>query len=112
MVIDSCHSGTVVDLPYQLIDNKAVRINNNKVPANVICISGSRDNQSAMDIEDAGIYYGSMSNSLYKILVHEPRITWKKLIHMLRKDMNKGRIKQDVQLTVSKSYLINSLVRL
>ena len=60
MVIDACHSGTIVDLPYQLIGDNIIKVNDKIVEANVICISGCRDDQVSMDVKDGNICYGAM----------------------------------------------------
>ena len=66
--IDACHSGSVIDLPYQLIDGKITKVNDNQIVGNIICISGCEDKQVSMDVTVGLVSYGDLSDSLQKIL--------------------------------------------
>lgn len=113
IVIDACHSGTMIDLPFQLDGDKVVRINENNIKGNVISISGCRDDQVSMDVRSDKTAYGAMSNCLQKTLTKiGPETTWKELVLILRDELEKEEFAQIPQLCVSKAELINSIVDL
>lgn len=115
MIIDACHSGTIVDLPYQYNSSAdhTEKVNDNVVEGDVICITGSRDNQVSMDVNQGNVSYGAMSNALQKVLKRlKNTITWKLLINQLRVELQKNRYAQVPQLCVSRPELIDSIVKL
>ena len=116
MVVDACHSGTIIDLPYQMDNNNnnIIKINNNQIDGNIICITGCRDNQFSLDVKQNNIWYGAMSNSLQKIIKNNNirNFTWKKLIVELRKSLKEENYHQVPQLCVSRKELINQKVNL
>lgn len=65
-VIDSCHSGSALDLKYRYYGTRTRVIENNKstVPANTIMISGCRDSQTSADAFISGKWSGAMTASL------------------------------------------------
>lgn len=69
-IIDACHSGTSLDLPFRYVfnDNENVIENkHNKVKANVISISGCLDTQTSADaygLENSSSFSGAMTSSL------------------------------------------------
>lgn len=73
MFFDSCHSGTVLDLPYYLSDsgsavrNTGAALATNAL-ANVVMISGSRDTQYSMDTYLENQPQGAMSCLLQTVL--------------------------------------------
>jgi hypothetical protein len=64
---DSCHSGTVFDLPY-LYTTSLSNNNNNSHVANVISISGCRDDQTSADAYISEKYQGAMTWSFLNAL--------------------------------------------
>ncbi len=65
---DSCHSGTVFDLPYLYTTSLTNNNNKNTHVANVISISGCRDDQTSADAYIAGKYEGAMTWSFLNAL--------------------------------------------
>ncbi len=116
LVIDACHSGTIIDLPYILTKDRVKQVNNKHINSNVICISGCRDDQVSLDVCYSQTYYGAMSNSLQKVLQNADlrTTTWKQLVLEVRKDiLTQGFTNPQVpQLTVSRPELINSVIQL
>ena len=111
LVIDACHSGTITDLPYKLINDRAVRVGSNKIDGDIICISGCRDNQVSMDINSGLTSYGAMSNALQKVLQKtKGNICWKQLINLMQVELKNDGMAQIPELTVSRPELIYSLV--
>jgi hypothetical protein len=66
-LMDCCHSGTVLDLPF-LYSNTLESNNTNKCEATVICISGCRDNQTSADAYINNDYEGAMTWSFLNAL--------------------------------------------
>lgn len=114
LIIDACHSGTMIDLPYQLKNGQIIKINNNRVDGDVICISGCRDNQVSMDINAGHTAYGAMSNALQSVInrIDISKTTWRSLTEEIRKELKKNRMAQVPQLCVSRPELVNTLVQL
>ena len=113
LVIDACHSGTMVDLPYQLKGDNIVKINNNQVTGDVICISGCRDNQVSMDIKKGNTAYGAMSNALQQVLKGNGinrKTDWRSLVNQIGTELKKNKYAQVPQLCVSRPELINMVV--
>ncbi len=111
LVIDACHSGTMIDLPYQLVNGKALRINHNHVDGDVVCITGCRDDQVSMDISEGNTAYGAMSNALQHLLkTLKPGTTWKQLVEDLNKNLRLNKMAQVPQLCVSREGLLDEEV--
>lgn len=109
--IDACHSGSVIDLPYQLVDNKIIKVNDNQIVGNIICISGCEDKQVSMDVTVGLVSYGALSDCLQKILnMNQKGISWRLLLDQVREILIKDGYSQIPQLSVSKPELIDSIV--
>ena len=63
-IIDTCHSGTMLDLQYIFMKNTLEKNNNKKIQGNVICLSGCSDAQTSADVRNGDNSYGAMSNAL------------------------------------------------
>ena len=66
-VIDACHSGTMVDLPRVFVSENNVILGQYSqafVKGNIVCISASKDNQTASDVRVNGNAYGALTNML------------------------------------------------
>jgi hypothetical protein len=63
-IFDSCHSGTVTDLPFRWNKNNYIRENNNRIPAKVVSISGCSDSQVSLDTSTGGM----LTTNLVKIM--------------------------------------------
>ena len=112
MIIDACHSGSMIDLPYQLENGKINKLNDKVVNGNVICISGCRDTQVSMDVNDGRIAYGAMSSALNTVLKNESstNLTWKDLVYKMNAELRSNRYAQVPLLSVSHPELINEKV--
>lgn len=111
--IDACHSGSVLDLPWQLKDNDTVeRVSGKEVAADVICITGCRDDQVSMDIQAGLFSYGALSNALSDLLATvDPKVTtWRQLQEQLRAKMKAGKYAQISQLCVSRRELLDEII--
>jgi len=113
IVIDACHSGSIIDLPFRLDSkNNVVQDNQNVVGCDVICISGCQDDQTSADVTNGGTSYGALSNSIQIVLSKFKEGTWRQLVDQVRQQLVKDGYDQIPQLTVSRKELIDSLVKL
>jgi hypothetical protein len=90
-LVDACHSGTALDLPYVYRSDTHVVETNRSVRdvqrlAKVLKISGCRDSQTSADAHIGGTYQGAMTSTFLKMLrLHRYNIGSKALIeHMVR----------------------------
>lgn len=156
-LFDSCHSGTVLDLPYtystkgvikepniwkdvgqdglQVVMDYAVgntgamigsigsmassfknrmggSYNREQViqmkfsPADVIMLSGSKDNQTSADATEAGQATGAMSYSFVKVLSMQPQQSYLSLLNNMRAELS-GKYTQKPQLSASHPIDVN-----
>ncbi|TFY70869.1 hypothetical protein EVG20_g2131 [Dentipellis fragilis] len=104
-VFDSCHSGSVLDLPYMYHSNGRLKGSDvaprykkiKATPAEVICWSGCKDSGTTVDTQEGGLPVGAMSYAFLKVLKRNPNITYRDLLRGL-KDVTK-RYKQKAQLS-------------
>lgn len=75
MVLDCCHSGSGVDLSYNVYERAGklsllndYMIKNNITRGKVLCISGCKDNQTSADAFEAGTYQGALTYSLIRAI--------------------------------------------
>lgn len=113
MVIDACHSGSILDLPYKLSGDNIENVCLDKVDGNVICISGCKDEQVSMDVFSGNTAYGAMSNALQEVLRNlNPNDTWRILLKKLRNNLSRDRYAQIPQLTFSDPTLADQKVNM
>jgi len=67
-VMDCCHSGTILDLPYIYKTSLAQNNKKNAHVASIVSISGCRDDQTSADAFIDNAYEGAMTWSLLKAL--------------------------------------------
>lgn len=105
ILMDCCHSGTNVNLPYQLIDDKETEINtkNNALLANVIKISGCQDAQTSMESYQYDIqeYRGALTSSFIQNATEIKGPIFNILCGNLRKDLREKGFKQIPMLSFS-----------
>ena len=112
-LFDSCHSGTMLDLPYQYFkNNNSSNSSNNNDPlinpkcketkGEVICLSGCRDDQTSMDAYINKAYNGAMTWALVNVLSNEKsisRLDWKSFVDKIRSTLQTRNFDQVPQLT-------------
>ncbi|ORX34089.1 peptidase C14, partial [Piromyces finnis] len=106
-IFDSCHSGTVMDLPYTYQCDGSIEVIENDVPiiekkhdADVIQFSGCRDNQTSADAKINNQATGAMSYAFITVLNENPNLTYSQLLTQLDKLREKN-FKQIPQLSTS-----------
>jgi len=91
-LFDSCHSGTVLDLPY--IYSSHGRLKGSHVSdrarakkatsADVISWSGCKDGQTSADTFAGGVAVGAMSYAFITTLTNKPHQTYQELLRSIR----------------------------
>lgn len=117
MLIDACHSGTIMDLKYNYMvkDNSSSYSVNGKMPATkckCIMISGSKDSQTSSDAylydknQGRMEYQGAMTASF--INNYQNGMTYKELIQKMREWLKKNKFTQVPQLSSGQHINVNS----
>lgn len=110
-LIDSCHSGTAMDLRYNYLENDNITIINkvNETKGNVFMISGCKDDQTSIDafITDSSnnsFFSGAMTFSFLKTLekLQYTNINYKLLIENMRTFLEGSQFTQIPQLSSGK----------
>lgn len=113
VVSDSCHSGTMADLPLTLTSRRIVK-NGEETDADCVMISGCRDNQTSADAYLDGSAVGALTWSLNKAVatVNEPLsdFTWRELITVSRFLLKRKRFTQVPQLNSTRAELFDQSV--
>ncbi|RDX49463.1 hypothetical protein OH76DRAFT_1483123 [Lentinus brumalis] len=107
-LFDSCHSGSVLDLPYLYSSDgrvkgsqvKAKWVDYKSTPADVISWSGCKDSQTSADTWEAGNATGAMSYAFMTSLQQNPQSTYQELLRSIRVILKK-KYSQKPQLTSS-----------
>ncbi|KAK0495579.1 peptidase C14, caspase domain-containing protein [Armillaria luteobubalina] len=95
-LFDSCHSGTVLDLPYSYNcrGQRTGTESNLRISANVVCWSGAKDSQLGADTP----YGGVMTCAFIESLQHKPTQSYKDLLHSIRTIVDRKKGNQTPQL--------------
>lgn len=123
-VLDSCFSGTGLDLPYYLQESLRLREGNKpkrllgmrrdhhypKTPGQVILISGCLDNQTSADAYEELIYQGALTFCLLKTLKNDHPQNWFQFITKLRSRLKKHHFTQIANLTSGQRLSLHSEV--
>jgi len=114
-VFDSCHSGTALDLKYNINApeyGKIILTQNNYPNSNgsVIFLSGCRDDQTAMDTFDKNsVPSGALTNSLLEVWnMYGTDIRFKYLLWDIRNELKNNGYSQVPQISCSKYIDVNS----
>ncbi|KAJ7477357.1 caspase domain-containing protein [Mycena latifolia] len=91
-IFDSCHSGTVLDLPYCYDHHgrlKGLKITPRALarkvtPADVISVSGCRDDQTSADTFADGEAVGAASHAFIKAVEMRPTQSYQEIMHEIR----------------------------
>lgn len=103
-LFDCCHSGTIMDLEYHLMHNRAVSENiRNKTSCDVVCISGCMDNQCSADSYDYKNkkFAGAMTNAFFNSC--DENHTIEHIVQKMTQSLIKDNFPQKPQITMSKN---------
>lgn len=110
-LIDSCHSGTILDLPLtyscrgRMESDVAEKCRQKKdILADVISWSACQDGETSADTSHEGVAVGAMSHAFISSLKAQPNQSYKQLLHSVRKILG-SRYSQTPQL--GSSHLID-----
>lgn len=101
-LFDSCHSGTMLDLPYSYLadSNYETLVTNNKTAntkGNVVMISGCLDEQTSMDSNYGGKWAGAMTTAFSNAVKDTENDTWQKLLLSMEKYLSENQYTQKPQ---------------
>ncbi|CAL1710500.1 unnamed protein product [Somion occarium] len=107
-LFDSCHSGSVLDLPYLYhtdgrVKGSQVKSSHRKrkgTHADVISWSGCKDSQTSADTFESGAAAGAMSYAFMTVLKHNPHQSYQELLKSVREILRK-KYSQKPQLSSS-----------
>jgi len=103
-LIDACHSGTILDLPYTIDTNNIINSKNIEqyvdLP-NIAMISGCRDNETSEDAYINRFYTGAMTWSFFEALKINSEQTNLELVNNMIEILNKRRFSQYPLLSIS-----------
>ena len=107
-LIDCCHSGSILDLRYQYLNNNsdntvATNLGNYETIGDIIMLSGCMDKQTSADAYINNNFQGAMSWSFLKAIKSNPKITWKDLITNMRNLLKTSQYTQIPMLSSGKS---------
>jgi hypothetical protein len=125
-LMDCCHSGTGLDLPYVVTDDdernrynqdfrmmnpQTARIAQSKTSqGDVILFSGCQDDQCSMDSSFGREPQGAMTYSLLNVLKSHPSVSYKELLRKMRAALRSSTTKfsQIPQMSTGKPFDVNS----
>lgn len=95
-VLDCCHSGTGMDLPYFYYPRKKVLrdVHEALSSKNVVCISGCKDEQTSADAFIQGRPQGALTACLLLALSHLKEDTWEELALLVDYELRRGKYEQ------------------
>jgi len=104
---DTCHSGTMLDLPYIFMDNSSydnysVNIKNLETLGSVIAITGCADDETSADTVIDDIACGAATNALLESLNNNKAITWRELVKNMRDYLKNNGFEQIPQISCGK----------
>jgi len=111
-LVDTCHSGTILDLPYKYYKGQPKLSHNslsNDTKGTVICVSGCRDDQVSMDAYLEGDFNGAMTFHFVELLNESNSLTWKACIEQLQDKLKKDKFTQVPQMTCGKNIDLNNV---
>jgi len=110
-IMDCCHSGTGLDLPYIFNSNcwKPEGRRKVNVSGDICMISGCRDNQTSADDQSKYKAGGALTNAFLSVLNKYPSPHFTQLIKEIYSELRRGRFSQIPMLSSSKQFDLNTL---
>lgn len=109
VVMDCCHSGTILDLPYSIDYNREMdeyKIKKEGSPLKnkaIYLLSGCQDSQTSADVmSSTGVAFGAMTNSLLNSLQKTGyKMDILELLKLTKIDLKEKEMSQDCRLSIS-----------
>lgn len=106
VVVDACHSSTMLDLPFRYLPGKQRNVEENAachIKCNVVCLSACRDTQTAGEVYDAHTaneYAGALTADMLAVLEkYDYTVQGHVMIIEIRKRMKARKFRQVPQLS-------------
>lgn len=101
-IFDSCHSGSILDLPFTVLGRNSISAENkNREYCDAVCISGCRDPQTSADAQIGGKGQGAATFALWSALssvrVHG---SWMDVLLTMQQALKQGHFSQSACLSV------------
>lgn len=111
-IVDACHSGTSLDLPFVYRVDGGLQKNNNNTPqANVIKLSGCRDNQTSADAYINNKFQGALTFTFIKTLNDlNFNLTPRQLAKRVKSYLNNNKFNQIPTITLSRDSTLDELI--
>ena len=106
-VMDCCHFGTGLDLPYCYVQGKGWSVDSLPAfsPGDVQLFSGCRDDQTSADVVSGGQAGGAMTNAFLAVLDNaRQNIKYNELMDALHRELRRKRMSQKPQLSSSQRF--------
>ncbi len=112
-IIDSCYSGTIFDLKYNYLTDGSLEYINDAIPSinkgQIVCITGSNDNQLSSDASFNNIYAGAMTYALLNTIKNGGvKVSLSTLINSMRTFLKNNGFSQTPQISSDSELDINS----
>jgi len=112
VLIDCCHSGTMLDLrynyPLKINDNVHIDESSKDTLSNVYYISGCKDEQTSIETFISSKIQGAMTWGFLDAVKNNEIMSWKYLIHTIRDNMKKKNFIQIPQFSTGMICNVNS----
>ncbi len=115
MILDCCHSGSGVDLCYNLHERYGGRVlcmikntKQTKTRGEVVMLSGSTDKQTSADAYIGGKYQGALTNSFLYVVERHMHLSYEELVRKIRSKLKKGRYSQVPCLSSGRNLRLSS----
>jgi len=106
-LMDCCHSGTGMDLPFamKLSNDGSISFTRKKgqiagpSQADVLAISGCMDSQTSADTYAGSCFTGAMTKALSQVITHEPQASFHRILQQMRNSLKEGGYSQVPQMS-------------
>jgi hypothetical protein len=101
-MFDCCHSGTIMDFPYNLYGQSSSSLHDFK--ATCVCLSGCRDAQYSYESQLGGTRHGALTYFFNDIMTKvQGPFTYKFLMNKLQEHLSRSQFNQNTQISATKS---------
>ena len=102
-MFDCCHSGTIMDFPYNINDSSSSADKKYEMKASCVCLSGCRDNQYSYESQLGGKRHGALTYNFDNIMrTNRGPFSYQYLLNKLQDKLNASSFHQHPQFSSSK----------